>query len=234
MVNVVNFTLPPSGDATNTAIRKIIAEFTEEIYPILNDIQQGYIGATAPANPNTGQFWINTSVTPNMLNVYDDAAWIALIPIATNGGFLAAPTSPVQGDILYYNGTSWVVLPPGTIGQYLQTQGPSENPQWANPVDYIIAQSLGINGYTKWNSGKIEQWGQVSATSGTGGSVSFPIPFGTIYSCSSCFVVGGSSGSAAIYQPYSTITSGFSYQWRDWGGSGSNGGTVQYYAVGTE
>ncbi len=39
------------------------------------------------------------------------------------------PTS-VQGDILYYNGTSWVVLAPGTSGYYLKTQGAAANPVW--------------------------------------------------------------------------------------------------------
>lgn len=39
--------------------------------------------------------------------------------------------SAVQGNVLYFNGTSWTVLPPGTSGQYLQTQGAGANPQWA-------------------------------------------------------------------------------------------------------
>jgi hypothetical protein len=40
------------------------------------------------------------------------------------------PTS-AQGDVFYYNGTSWVVLPPGTNGQFLQTLGAGANLQWA-------------------------------------------------------------------------------------------------------
>ena len=36
-----------------------------------------------------------------------------------------------QGDIIYFNGTDWVDLAPGTNGQYLQTQGAGANPQWA-------------------------------------------------------------------------------------------------------
>jgi Putative Ig domain len=42
--------------------------------------------------------------------------------------------SPVQGDILYYNGTAWVALPPGTAGQVLTTEGAGANPQWATAV----------------------------------------------------------------------------------------------------
>ena len=42
-----------------------------------------------------------------------------------------APSSPAQGDIFYYNGTHWVLLAPGTSGQFLKTQGASANPVWA-------------------------------------------------------------------------------------------------------
>ena len=49
-------------------------------------------------------------------------------------GLIAAVTpmpSAVQGNILYYNGSAWVVLAPGTSGQFLKTQGASANPVWA-------------------------------------------------------------------------------------------------------
>lgn len=36
----------------------------------------------------------------------------------------------VQGDLLYRNAASWVVLAPGVSGQFLQTQGAAANPQW--------------------------------------------------------------------------------------------------------
>lgn len=35
-----------------------------------------------------------------------------------------------QGDLLYRNNSAWTVLPPGTNGQVLQTQGTSANPKW--------------------------------------------------------------------------------------------------------
>lgn len=43
-----------------------------------------------------------------------------------------ATASPAQGDVIYYNGTNWVDLAPGTSGNFLQTQGASANPQWAS------------------------------------------------------------------------------------------------------
>ena len=64
------------------------------------------------------------------------------ISIATNGaasiaansvdGTHIALGSDAQGDIMYYNGTNYVRLAPGTDGQFLKTQGSSANPAWAD------------------------------------------------------------------------------------------------------
>jgi len=66
--------------------------------------------------------------------------------------------SEAQGDILYRNATTWVRLPAGTSGQYLQTQGAGANPQWstiagggdvvgpASSVDYALAIFNGTTG----------------------------------------------------------------------------------------
>lgn len=45
---------------------------------------------------------------------------------------IIAVASPVQGDVIYYNGTAWIALVPGSSGQFLQTQGASANPVWAS------------------------------------------------------------------------------------------------------
>lgn len=61
-----------------------------------------------------------------------------------NGLLIAAPDGfggvsaeqqaddPVQGDLAYFDGSAWQRLAPGTSGQYLQTQGPSADPQWGS------------------------------------------------------------------------------------------------------
>ena len=41
--------------------------------------------------------------------------------------------SEAQGDVLYFDGTNWVRLAPGTSGKYLKTQGASSNPIWDTP-----------------------------------------------------------------------------------------------------
>jgi len=40
--------------------------------------------------------------------------------------------SGIQGDVLYHNGSNWVVLNPGTANQVLTTNGSSVNPSWTN------------------------------------------------------------------------------------------------------
>lgn len=39
-----------------------------------------------------------------------------------------------QGDIIYYDGSDWVDLAPGTSGKYLKTQGAAANPIWDTPA----------------------------------------------------------------------------------------------------
>jgi hypothetical protein len=39
-------------------------------------------------------------------------------------------TSEAQGTLLYFDGSNWVILPVGTAGQVLQTNGAGANPSW--------------------------------------------------------------------------------------------------------
>ena len=45
-------------------------------------------------------------------------------------GAQIALTGNVQGTVMYYNGTDWVVLTPGTSGEALKTSGAGANPTW--------------------------------------------------------------------------------------------------------
>jgi hypothetical protein len=51
--------------------------------------------------------------------------------------------SGTQGDILYYNGTSWVVLAAGTSGRFLRTNGAAANPSWESQSS--VYQNLTIS-----------------------------------------------------------------------------------------
>ena len=80
--------------------------------------------------------------------------------LTPQGGLTPLSLSGVaQGDVLYYNGTNWVNLGPGTSGLFLKTQGAGANPVWASAgggasmtltTDYTAAVKYSID---KINSG---------------------------------------------------------------------------------
>jgi hypothetical protein len=94
----------------------------------------------------TGQ---STFAIGSVLEASSANTWTALAPglvnyVLTSGGtgvvtsyqsistVLSSLGTVAQGDLLYYNGTSWVFLAPGTSGQVLSTTGAGSNPAWIN------------------------------------------------------------------------------------------------------
>jgi hypothetical protein len=89
--------------------------------------------------------------------------------LANVSGGTAAPTpntlsaildiaGSTQGDILYRNATTWVVLPPGTSGNVLTTQGGAANPAWVAPTTGSvtnIATGAGLTGGPITSTGTI-------------------------------------------------------------------------------
>jgi hypothetical protein len=58
--------------------------------------------------------------------------------MAQSGTDITSLAGLAQGDVLYYNGTSWVRLGAGTSGQFLQTNGASANPSWGTVSQKIL------------------------------------------------------------------------------------------------
>lgn len=67
-------------------------------------------------------------------DVLANTATVAAVPTATAVSAVVDLLGSVQGDILYRNASAWVVLPPGTSGQVLETKGAAANPAWANEL----------------------------------------------------------------------------------------------------
>lgn len=90
-------------------------------------------GGVSP--PNLTGFWFNSSsatLDGNAVTLTGDVSQQAIsgnnVPLNVTGLHL---TSQAQGDIAYYNGSAWVILAPGTSGDFLETHGASANPTWA-------------------------------------------------------------------------------------------------------
>jgi hypothetical protein len=109
-----------------------------------------------------------------------------------------------QGNILYRNAASWVVLPVGNSGQFLQTQGAAANPQWAtsalvllNTLNASAVSTIGdTTSFTStFKTFQISVIGLQVSNSGAGAYVQFHSSgaFQTS-NYSSAFVLGGSAG----------------------------------------
>ena len=117
----------------------------------------GNITTTGNINASGGGFTFPTALSPtptvegqaywdtddNVLRVGDGTSTVTLLNVgAAAGGDLSGtyPNPTVvdltiageqQGSILYFNGSNWVQLAPGTSGNYLRTNGTGANPSWA-------------------------------------------------------------------------------------------------------
>lgn len=115
-----NFTPPTLGSELSTSEITMVEELT------------------ALANSGTGEF-IRKSAGSLVNATLSET-------IALSGLSDVAISSVAQGNIIYYNGSSWVNLPVGTTGQFLQTQGTGVNPRWAdeNPVGTGTVTSVSV------------------------------------------------------------------------------------------
>lgn len=126
--------------------------------------------------------------------------------------------STTQGTILYYNGTDWVVLTPGTSGFFLKTQGAASNPVWATTAGSSATHIGTVNGRLTTETGVA-----VSTADRTAQSTIYFTPYGgnqiALYDGADWQLVGFSELSLAL----SGLTSGKNYDvYVDY-----NGGTPQ-------
>ena len=110
-------------------------------------------------------------------------------------------TGQTQGDILYFNGSNWLRLAPGTDGQSLRTGGAAANPAWENidnATDLSIASQttgdmLYYNG-ANWVRLAGGTSGDVLTANGAGAAPTYQTP------------AGGGGFSNVIYQYWFTST----------------------------
>ncbi|MFZ2188575.1 MAG: VCBS repeat-containing protein, partial [Candidatus Moraniibacteriota bacterium] len=96
-------------------------------------------------NPQNGNILTYNSATQGF-NWVTTAAGSAHQLFSASHSDMASVT-PVQGDVVYYNGTNWTVLTAGTNGTFLKTQGSGANPVWstATGTTYTATNGLTLN-----------------------------------------------------------------------------------------
>lgn len=130
--------------------------------------------------------------------------------------------SGVQGNLVYHNGTEWVVLAPGTSGQVLETQGAGANPQW-NDVSGLPSGVQGDVAYhngTAWVVLNAGTSGQVFTTQGAGAN--------PIWATSSSFP-SGTQGDVVYYNgtDWVVLNAGTSGHFLRTNGVGANPGWAE-------
>jgi hypothetical protein len=100
--------------------------------------------------------------------------------MAQTGTDITSIAGLAQGDVLYYNGTSWVRLGAGTSGQFLKTNGAGANPAWATVQAGVLAATSFTNStrtsLSANNTNNFELWsGTVTRTSATSNMHMFAI-----------------------------------------------------------
>ncbi len=126
-----------------------------------------------------------------------------------------------QGDIVYRNASAWVVLPPGSAGQVLQSGGAAANPSWTSSsyvlnsakVDAAFGSTQGDILYrnaTVWTVLAPGTSGQLLQSGGAGGNLSW-------VSAASGFVLN----SAAVDAAFGATAGGVLVRGSSWANSGA-------------
>jgi len=92
-------------------------------------------GTTIPPGSFVGQVvqWNGASYAPDLVFPHGPGGFDGALLEWIGGSWQPSPlgSTPTTGAILYYQaGVGWSVLPPGTLGQVLTSQGPGAAPQW--------------------------------------------------------------------------------------------------------
>ena len=130
-----------------------------------------------------------------------------------------------QGSVAYRGASSWASLPPGTLGQFLQTQGASANPTWASVTapPWIFVKKTSDQTFTSNTTltndtqlfftaaanatYAVQCVYSLSMTSGIGFKVAVTGPASPTRVRAGAIIVGGTFTNSAVTTSYSTIIS---------------------------
>jgi len=179
---------------------------------------------------SVGSVWITTGgVVYRCVDATDsNAVWLKMLSSSDSINALAdVNTSGVtQGAILYFNGTNWVYLPPGTDGQLLVTQGAGANPTWqdstaavkrffsysltsssGNPYIESTAESYEVVGYFDWpGSNSVDMLTSLFAVAWIGGGTSMSVRIYDITNVATVAELTGITDTTPVTQDLGTLS----------------------------
>ena len=96
-------------------------------------------GTFAAINWANGPYFIKTETDPNGGTNYNISGTTELlsVPYALSAGQSSPAPGNAVGDMQYWNGTSWILLPIGTNGQVLKVN--NNIPQWTTPEQGVLS-----------------------------------------------------------------------------------------------
>ena len=135
----------------------------------------------------------STTVVTNLnADAVDGSSAAAFQPVHAYLTDLAAITA-AQGDVIYFDGTDWINLGPGTNGHYLQTQGAAANPQWASVTVGALLADGSVPLTSNWDAGAFEIRAQTLESDVVTGTSPFTIASTTVVTNLNADLLDGSS-----------------------------------------
>jgi len=149
-----------SGDYTSTTVTNSSTVTGSTVTDALNNIKGSLfsLSSTTPANIVKGTSAVGVGTTAARADHQHDITTATAVSVGTSNAEGTATSvarsdhthqvtglaiaSQAQGDILYYNGSSWVRLPASTDGYVLATHGAGANPSWILPSSGVSLTSI--------------------------------------------------------------------------------------------
>lgn len=148
-----------------------IQSFAAQASKWINQIStSGVPSATQPAFSDlVGNTILSQLPTIGNNTIISNTSGATTTPSANSLSSLIDTIGAVQGDILYRNASTWIVLAPGTSGQVLSSGGSAANPSWTTVSGTGTVTSVATNnGLT---GGPITSSGTIGLAAITGGTV---------------------------------------------------------------
>lgn len=155
----------------------------------------------------------------------------------SNSGILTfekpSTTSTLAGNVAnYISGNIWLLFENAGTNRGVQLNLAGAPASFAGQLVYIVAESVGPNGWRKWSNGVIEQWGTTGAFGGNSSlSVTLPIAFPSALHQVLAGNAGPSTNESAMWDRAVSSLSAIVLR-RINHGSGSGNGTVTWRAYG--